>query len=160
MKNSEELSIYGAGQLPLLLTAKPDCKFVGLKINKEIDQTALHSIFLQKSELLERLPFSAVIRIKEWVGKSEPEEFFFEALTAERLVEDLHHFDKAGVFVFFEISSSITLDTMNTAPQPLLCRLFPELGEFDDNTTDEQLKSLKEKSMTLLDGLMIRLNRQ
>jgi len=160
MKNSGELSIYGAGQLPPLLTENPDCKFVGLKINKEIDQTALHSIFLEKSELPERLPFSAVILIKEWLGRSEPEEFFFEALTAKRLVEDLHHFDKAGVFVFFEIPSHITLDTMNMAPQPLLCRLFPELGEFDEHATVEQLQSLKERSMALLDGLMIRLNRQ
>jgi len=38
-------------------------------------------------------------------------------------------------------------------PQQLLCALFPELGSFDNNASDEFLLSLKNSSITLLKRL-------
>ncbi len=157
MRNSEQLSLYFADQLPTLLIAHPTFKFIGLKINQEENQKALHSIYIEKEDVSDELPFRALVTVAEWNGKSEEEEFFLEALTAERLIEKLHHFDDIGSFVFFKIPSSVTMDTVNMYPQPMFCKLFPELGEFDSKVSADQLLKLEEKSVALLAMLEERL---
>ena len=90
--------------------------------------------------------------------RGEEQEFFIEALTAERLVEKLQHFDDIGSYVFFKIPTSVTMDTVNMYPQPMFCKLFPELGEIEHEINAEQLAKLKEKSVLLLKALENRLN--
>ena len=157
MRNSEQLSLYFADQLPTLLIAHPTFKFIGLKINQENKQTALHSIYIEKEDVSDELPFRALVTVAEWNAKSDEEEFFLEALTAERLIEKLHHFDEIGSFVFFKIPGAVTMDTINMYPQPMFCKLFPELGEFDSNASADELLKLEEKSVSLLTRLEERL---
>jgi len=158
MRNSEELVLSFSNQLPALLIDHPTFKFMGLKIKHEGNQTALHSIYIEKEELSEELPFRALITVTEWDGKSDKEEFFLEALTAERLIEKLQRFDEIGSFVFFKTPDSVTMDSANMYPQALFCKLFPELGEFNPYAPAEQLLELKERSVDLLASLEMRLN--
>lgn len=158
MRNSEQLSLYFAEQLPTLLIAHPTFKFIGLRINKEESKTVLHSIYIEKENVSDELPFRALITVAEWNGKGEEEEFFLEALTAERLMEKLQNFDKVGSFVFFKIPKSVTMDTVNMYPQPMFCKLFPELGEYDPQANDSELLEQKGKSIVLLERLSARLN--
>lgn len=157
MKNSEQLSLYTAGQLPALLIAHPTFKFIGLKITKEETKSVLHSIYIEKEDVSDELPFRALVTVAEWLGESEEEEFFLEALSAERLIEKLQSFDEISSFVFFKIPKSVTMDTVNMYPQPMFCKLFPELGEFEADFSDDQLAALKEKSIALLTRLETRL---
>jgi len=157
MRNSAQLSLYFAEQLPTLLIAHPTFKFIGLKINREDKQTVLHSIYIEKEDVSDELPFRALITVAEWNGKSDEEEFFLEALTAERLIEKLQHFDEVSSFVFFKIPRSVTMDSVNMYPQPMFCKLFPELGEFDPDALPEELLQLEESSISLLAGLAERL---
>ena len=157
MKTSAQLSLYFADQLPALLIAHPTFKFIGLNIDKQDKQTILHSIYIEKEDVSDELPFRALVTIAEWNAQSEEEEFFLEALTAERLIEKLQRFDEIGSFVFFKIPKSVTMDTVNMYPQPMFCKLFPELGEFNANLASEQKYQLEEKSITLLTGLDRRL---
>ncbi|MCG6200079.1 hypothetical protein [Psychromonas antarctica] len=159
MRNSEQLSLYFANQLPTLLIAHPTFKFIGLKIKQEDSQSALHSIYIEKENISDELPFRSLVTVAEWDGKSEEEEFFLEALTAERLMEKLQHFDAIGSFVFFKIPSSVTMDTVHMYPQAMFCKLFPELGEFNRHASAEKLLALKEQSVALLTGLEDRLKR-
>lgn len=158
MRNSKQLSLYFAEQLPTLLIAHPTFKFIGLKINREDKQTVLHSIYIEKEDVSDELPFRALLTVAQWDGKNDEEEFFLEALTAERLIEKLQHFDEVGSFVFFKIPRSVTMDTVNMYPQPMFCKLFPELGEFDPDALPEALLKLEERSVSLLAKLMARLN--
>jgi len=153
MRKSEDLSLYLASQLPTLLIAHPTFKFIGLQINKENDKTALHSIYLEKENVSEELPFRALVTVAEWDGEGEEEEYFLEALTAERLVEKLQSFDEISSFVFFKIPKSITMDTVNMYPQPMFCKLFPELGEFNRYASATELATLKVTSFALLEKL-------
>lgn len=153
MKNSEQLSLYFAEQLPALLIAHPTFKFIGLRINQEDEQTALHAIYLEKEDVSDELPFRALVTVAEWNGKSEEEEFFLEALTADRLIEKLSRFDEINSFVFFKIPCSVTMDTVNMHPQRMFCKLFPELGEADAQASEEQLAVLQASSVELLTGL-------
>lgn len=157
MRNSEQLSLYFADQLPTLLIAHPTFKFIGLKTNKEDRQTVLHSIYIEKEDVSDELPFRALVTVAKWSAKSDEEEFFLEALTAERLIEKLHHFDEVGSFVFFKIPKSVTMDTVNMYPQPMFCKLFPELGEFDPHASADELLKLEERSVSLLTRLAERL---
>lgn len=159
MRNSEQLSLYFAEQLPTLLIAHPTFKFIGLKINKEDSQIVLHSIYIEKDDVSDELPFRALVTVAEWNGNSEEEEFFLEALTAERLMEKLQNFDKVRSFVFFKIPQSVTMDTVNMYPQQMFCKLFPELGEFDANASTDDLSNLEEKSVMLLNQLVTRLEK-
>lgn len=158
MRNSEQLPLYFAEQLPRLLIAHPSFKFIGLKITQEESQTALHLIYLEKEDVSDELPFRALLTVAEWNAKSDEEEFFLEALTAERLIEKLHYFDDVGSFVFFKIPRSVTMDTVNMYPQPMFCKLFPELGEFAANASPDELLKLEERSVSLLARLVERLN--
>ena len=158
MRKSEQLSLYFAQQLPSLLIAHPTFKFIGLKIAQEEQQSVLHSIYIEKEDVSDELPFRALVTVAEWNAKSDEEEFFLEALTAERLVEKLHHFDDIGSFVFFKIPRSITMDTVNMYPQPMFCKLFPELGIFDNEASQQKLLQLQEKSIALLATLEKRLH--
>jgi len=158
MRKSEQLSLYFAAQLPSLLIAHPTFKFIGLKIDQEDQQTVLHSIYIEKEDVSDELPFRALVTVAEWNAKRDEEEFFLEALTAERLVEKLHHFDDIGCFVFFKIPRSITMDTVNMYPQPMFCKFFPELGLFDNEASQQQLQQLQEKSVALLATLEKRLH--
>ncbi|MFT6985157.1 MAG: hypothetical protein ACJAT7_000965 [Psychromonas sp.] len=157
MSNSEELSLYFSNQLPALLIAHPSFKFMGLKLNQEDDRMALHSIYIEKAKDSDQLPFRALITVAEWSGESDKEEFFLEALTAERLIEKLQRFDEIGSFVFFKTPNSVTMDTINTYPQVLFCKLFPELGEFNPYAPAEPLQQLKARSVDLLASLEMRL---
>ena len=74
MRNSEQLSLYFADQLPALLIAHPTFKFIGLKINQEGKQTLLHSIYIEKEDVSDELPFRALLTVAEWQGRSEEEE--------------------------------------------------------------------------------------
>ncbi|HIP81254.1 MAG TPA: hypothetical protein EYH16_02440 [Leucothrix mucor] len=156
MRKSEDLSLYLASQLSTLLIAHPTFKFIGLRINKEGNKTSLHSIYLEKENVSEELPFRALVTVAEWDGECE-EEFFLEALTAERLVEKLQSFDEISSFVFFKIPKSITMDTVNMYPQPMFCKLFPELGEFNQYALASELIPLKAASIALLEKLDTRL---
>ena len=160
MRKSEQLSLYFAQQLPSLLIAHPTFKFIGLKIDQENQQTAVHSIYIEKEDVSDELPFRALVTVAEWNAKSDEEEFFLEALTAERLVEKLQHFDDIGSFVFFKIPRSITMDTVNMYPQPMFCKLFPELGLFNNDASQQQLRELQEKSIALLATLEKRLHNE
>jgi hypothetical protein len=159
MRNSEQLALYFAEQLPTLLIAHPSFKFIGLKINREDKLTVLHSIYIEKEDVSDELPFRALLTVAEWNGKSEEEEFFLEALTAERLIEKMHRFDEIGSFVFFKIPRSVTMDIVNMYPQPMFCKLFPELGEFDPNASAAELLKLEESSVALLTRLAARLTK-
>jgi hypothetical protein len=157
MKNSEQLSLYFAKQLPALLSEHPTFKFIGLKIQETSEQIALHSIYIEKDENVEEFPFRALVRVAEWDGKSEEEEFFFEALTAECLMDKLQCFDKAGSFVFFETPELVDIGTVNMSPQAMFCTLFQELGEFDENVSMQDATELKMKSIAMLNQLVARL---
>lgn len=156
MENSEELDLYFSTQLPALLIEHPSFKFIGLKINHEENKTALHSIYIEK-ESSEQLPFRALITVSEWDDKSDKEEFFIEALTAEQLIEKLQRFDEIGSFVFFKTPSSVTMDSVCICPQDLFCQLFPELGKFNPYVPAEELLELKARSVDLLASLEMRL---
>jgi hypothetical protein len=119
----------------------------------------LHSIYIEKEDVSEDPPFRALITVAEWNSRGEEEEFFIDALTAERLIEKLQSFDEISLFVFFKIPSSITIDTIQMHPLPMFCKLFPELGEFDKYASEEQLKALERQSSQLLDTLAKRLNK-
>jgi hypothetical protein len=158
MKSSAQLSLYFAEQLPTLLIAHPKFKFIGLKVAQEEAQTVLHTIYIEREDVSDELPFRALITVAEWHGKSEEEEFFLEALTAERLLEKLQHFADVEDFVFFKVPRSVTMDTANMYPQLMFCKLFPELGVFDDKASAEQLRDLEQRSISLLTGLTERLS--
>ncbi|MCK5818337.1 MAG: hypothetical protein KAH18_03605 [Psychromonas sp.] len=160
MKKSQDLSLYLSVQLPTLLIAHPTFKFIGLKLNQEVDKNVLHSIYLEKEDVSEEFPFRALITIAEWNGNGEEEEFFLDALTAERLIEKLQSFDEISSFVFFKIPSSITMDTIQMYPLQMFCKLFPELGAFDKYASAEQLKMLEQQSLQLLNTLADRLNKR
>ena len=157
MRNSDQLSLYFAQQLPTLLIAHPAFKFIGLKIVQENSQSVLHSIYIEKEDVSDEMPFRALVTVAEWDGKGDEEEYFLEALTAERLIEKLQGFEDTGSYVFFKIPTSVTMDTVNMYPQPMFCKLFPELGEFEQDATAEQLEKFKEKSVLLLTALEHRL---
>ena len=150
MRKSQDLSLYLSDQLPTLLIAHPTFKFIGLKLKQEDDKKVLHSIYIEKEDVSDELPFRALVTVVEWNGNGEEEEFFLEALTADRLIAKLQSFDEICSFVFFKIPSSITMDVVQMYPQPMFCKLFPELGEFDGYASAEQKKSLELKSTELL----------
>ena len=157
MRKSQDLSLYLSEQLPTLLIAHPTFKFIGLKLKQESDKTVLHSIYIEKEDVSDELPFRALVTVAQWNGEGEEEEFFLEALTAERLVAKLQSFDEISSFVFFKIPSSVSMDVVQMYPQPMFCKLFPELGEFDGYASAEQNKALEVKSTQLLNTLEERL---
>lgn len=157
MRKSQDLSLYLSEQLPTLLIAHPTFKFIGLKLKQESDKTVLHSIYIEKEDVSDELPFRALVTVAQWNGEGEEEEFFLEALTAERLVAKLQSFDEISSFVFFKIPSSVSMDVVQMYPQPMFCKLFPELGEFDGYASAEQNKALEVTSTQLLTTLEERL---
>lgn len=157
MRNSEQLSLYFAEQLPTLLIEHPSFKFIGLKVNKESTEIAVHAIYIEKEDIPGEQPFRALITINEWNDKSVREEFFLDALTAERLIEKLQKFDAGGTFVFFKVPRSVAMNTINMCPQEMFCKLFPELGIFKANFLASECIELERKSIDLLAGLVTRL---
>ena len=157
MRKSQDLSLYLSAQLPTLLIAHPTFKFIGLKLEQETDRNVLHSIYIEKEDVSDELPFRALVTVAEWNGKGEEEEFFLEALTAERLIAKLQSFDEINSFVFFKIPTSVSMDVVQMYPQPMFCKLFPELGEFDGYATADQNKILETQSVQVLNDLNDRL---
>ena len=160
MRESKNLSLYLANQLPTLLIAHPTFKFIGLRLAKTEEKLALHSIYIEKENVSEELPFRALVTVIDWDGKAEEEEFFLEALSADRLIEKLQSFDDISAFVFFKIPKSITMDTVNMYPLPMFCKLFPELGEFNRYGSPAELSALKEAAITVYEKLDARLKEE
>ena len=157
MRKSQDLSLYLSTQLPTLLIAHPTFKFIGLKLKQESKKNVLHSIYIEKEDVSDELPFRALVTVAEWNGDSEEEEFFLEALTADRLISKLQSFDEINSFVFFKIPGSVTMDVVQMYPQPMFCKLFPELGEFDAHLSADQNSALEIESTQLLHSLEDRL---
>lgn len=153
MPNGDQLPLSSASQLPRSLALDPSCKFIALKINREGANTALHAIYIERQAQLTDLPFVALVTLTEWDGKSEREEFFIEAESTNLLMQKLQRFDEINRFVFIQLPNAATIELLAMQPQQLLCALFPELGSFDNNASDEFLLSLKNSSITLLKRL-------
>ncbi len=161
MDSSEQLALYFAQQLPGLLTKNADSQFIGLKINIEAaaqtTHCALHAIYIEQQHAQQQLPFHALVTVAEWDGKSDEEEFFLEALTADKLIEQLQRFDEINRFVFFAIPESVTIDVVNMLPQAMFCKLFPQLLSMKN--ADVQQEQLKIASWQLLKNLELRLQK-
>ena len=150
MINTDQKSIFTSDQLQDLLNKHPSYKFIGLKITKEDGVTTLHSIFIEKNDELDELPFHALVTVSTWEGKGNEEEFFLEAMTAHSLIVKLHLLDQIELFTFFKAKSTTTMAMVNMYPQPLFCQLFPELGAYDMEASDSEKMALKRKSEELL----------
>ena len=77
MRNSDQLSLYFAQQLPTLLIAHPTFKFIALKIVTEDNKTVLHSIYIEKENVSDELPFRALVTVAEWDGKGGRARVFY-----------------------------------------------------------------------------------
>ena len=150
MSNGDHLPLYSASQLSASLTLDSSCKFVALKIKREGQNTALHAIYIEQQAQPSDFPFVALVTVTEWDGKSEREEFFIEAESAELLMEKLQRFDEINNFVFIEAPSSSNIDMVTMQPQALCCMLFPELGTFDKAALEDALASLKSRTLIFL----------
>ena len=153
MTNGDQLPIYSVSQLLTLFNRDPSCKVIALKINQEAENTALHAIYIEQQAEAGDFPFDALVTVTEWDGKSEREEFFIEAASAELLMEKLQRFDEINNFTFFKIPNALTIDSVSVQPQQLFCLLFPELGVFNKNATKAELLDLKTASLALLQRL-------
>lgn len=150
MSNGDQLALYSVLQLPSLFRLDASCKFLALKIKQEGKNTALHAVYIAKSHQDAGLEFCALVTVTEWDGKTEKEEFFIEAENVELLLEKLQRFDEINRFIFIQAPDLVTIDTLSLAPQNIFCTLFPELGVFKKNASEEVLASLKSSSLALL----------
>ncbi|PKG40739.1 hypothetical protein [Psychromonas sp. Urea-02u-13] len=150
MSNGDQLPLYSAVQLPELFARDVNSKFIALKVKQEGQNTALHAIYIAKQEESEMFPFCALVTVTEWQGKSEKEEFFIEAENAEQILEKLERFDEIHRFIFLQVPSSMSIETVTMEPQSVLCTLFPELGTFKPDAPEEVLFGLKNSSLALL----------
>ena len=155
MTNSEQVSRYSAEDLPTLLADNPSERFIGLKIKQENDHPILHSIYIEKENISEELPFGALITIfgcschREEPEASDKKEFFLEALTVEQLIGKLQRFDKVSSFLFLKVSKSVTMDIVHE----MFCKLSNELSE--EKVTSPSVTLLEKKSLELLDKIVI-----
>lgn len=155
MSNRDPLPLYSASQLPRLFTLDASCKFIALKVNLEAQNTALHAIYIEKQQHVDDLTFCALVTVTEWDGKMDKEEFFIEAESMELLLEKLQRFDETNSFIFIQVASSVTIDTLAMSPQEMLCTLFPELGSFNKDLSEEMRLALKNSSLVLLGRLEV-----
>lgn len=153
MSNGDQLALYSALQLPKLLMFDLSCKFIALKVKQEAKNTALHAIYIENQAESAKFPFCALITVTEWEGKTEREEFFIEAENVEQLMEKLQRFDEINNFIFLQVAKSLTIDTVTLPPQDLFCKLFPELGVFNNQASETLLLDLKNSSLALLKRL-------
>ncbi|GLS90641.1 hypothetical protein GCM10007916_17080 [Psychromonas marina] len=153
MSNGDQLPLSSASQLLASLTLDSSCKFIALKINREGLNTALHAIYIETQTQPFDLPFVALVTVAEWDGKCAREEFFIEAESATLLMQKLQRFDEINRFAFMQLPHTATIDLMAMQPQALCCLLLPELGLFNKNASDEELRTLKNNAITLLNRL-------
>ena len=153
MSNGDQLPLSSALQLPELLRKDSNRKFIALKVKQEGKNTALHAIYIAKQEQSDLFPFCALITVTEWDGKTEKEEFFIEAENVEQLMEKLERFDEIHNFVFLQVPNSLGIETVTMQPQVILCTLFPELGEFNEQATQEVKLGSKNSALALLKRL-------
>jgi hypothetical protein len=153
MSNGDQLPLYSAVQLPELFSLDSNSKFIAIKVKQEVQNTALHAIYIEKQKHSEMFPFCALVTVTEWQGNSEKEEFFIEAENAEQLLEKLERFDEINSFIFLQVPSTLGIETVTMEPQAVFCTLFPELGKFNKRADTEVLFSLKNSSLALLKSL-------
>jgi len=153
MSNGDQLPLYSAVQLPELLRQDSNRKFIALKVKREAQNTALHAIYIEKQQQSDLFPFCALITVTEWDEKTEKEEFFIEAENIEQLMEKLERFDEIHSFVFLLVPSSLGIETVTMQPQEIFCTLFPELGKFNVQATEEVKFGLKNSTLALLNRL-------
>ncbi|MCP5077119.1 MAG: hypothetical protein GY951_03570 [Psychromonas sp.] len=153
MSNGDQLPLSSAVQLPKLFKQDSSRKFIALKVKQEAQNTALHAIYIAKQPQSDLFPFCALITVTEWDEKIEKEEFFIEAENIEQLMEKLERFDEIHDFLFLQIPSTLSIETVTMQPQAILCTLFSELGEFNEFATEEVKFGLKHSSLALLSRL-------
>jgi len=153
MLNGDPLALYSVSQLPNLFRLDASCKFLALKINQEGENTALHAVYIEKSQQGNELMCCALVTVTEWDEKVEREEFFIEAENVDLLLEKLQRFDEIDHFVFVQVSHLVTIDTLSLPPQKIFCILFPELGSFKEGASKDELLRLKNSSLALLSRL-------
>ncbi len=156
MIKSNQLLVQTLEKLPQLFIANPDIKLMGLWIDDHKKPNLLHAIYLEKDDVSEELPYRAQLAIGEWDNTDNSEEFFIEALTASRLAEKLRSFIDPTPFVFFEVPKSITMDVVNMYPDPMMYKLFPELGEFDASLSETDLLEARKQATQILNNLHTR----
>ncbi|MFO6423762.1 hypothetical protein [Motilimonas sp. KMU-193] len=156
MIKSNQLLVQTLEKLPQLFIANPDIKLMGLWIDNRNEPNLLYAIYLEKDDVSEELPYRAQLAIGEWDNTDNSEEFFIEALTASRLVEKLRSFIDPAPFVFFEVPKSITMDVVNMYPDPMMYKLFPELGEFDASLSQTDLLDARKQANQILNNLHTR----
>ncbi|MCE2595114.1 hypothetical protein K6Y31_09815 [Motilimonas cestriensis] len=156
MIKSNQLLVQTLEQLPQLFIANPDIKLMGLWIDESKTPHLLHALYLEKDDISEELPYRAQLAIGEWDNTDNSEEFFIEALTASRLAEKLKSFIDPEKFVFFEVPKSITIDVVNMYPDPMMYKLFPELGEFDATLEQQDLALARKQASQILSNLLER----
>jgi hypothetical protein len=153
MSNGDQLRLYSAVQLPEQFSIDSNSKFIALKVKQETQNTALHAIYIEKQTSVDNFPFCALVTVTEWQGKSEKEEFFIEAENVEQLLEKLEQFDEVHNFIFLQVPSSLGIETVTMEAQAMFCKLFPELGTFDQTASEEVLSDFKNSSLALLKRL-------
>ena len=156
MIKSDQLLAQTLEKLPQLFIANPDIKLMGLWIDQSKQPHLLYALYLEKDDVSEELPYRAQLAIGEWDNSDNSEEFFIEALTASRLAEKLKNFIDPEPFVFFEVPKSITMDVVNMYPDPMMYKLFPELGEFDANLSPTDLHAARKQASQILADLLNR----
>jgi hypothetical protein len=156
MIKSNQLLVQTLEKLPQLFIANPDIKLMGLWIDETKQPHLLHALYLEKDDISEELPYRAQLAIGEWDNTDNSEEFFIEALTASRLAEKLKSFIDPVPFVFFEVPKSITMDVVNMYPDPMMYKLFPELGEFDNQLSRDDLQQARRQASQILNDLLER----
>jgi hypothetical protein len=72
------------------------------------------------------------------------------------LAEKLKSFIDPVPFVFFEVPKSITMDVVNMYPDPMMYKLFPELGEFDNQLSRDDLQQARRQASQILNDLLER----
>ena len=153
MSNGDQLALYTVAQLPELFKRDLKSKFIALKVKQEAQNTGLHAIYIAQQVESDVFPFCALVTVTEWQGKSAKEEFFIEAENVEQLLEKLERFDEIHLFSVLQIPSSLGIETVTMEPQAVLCTLFPGLGEFNKEASEEELLAQKDRSLALLTTL-------
>ena len=153
MSNGDQLPLYSAVHLPELFKQDSSRKFIALKVKQEAKNTALHAIYIEKQPKSDLFPFCALITVTEWDEKTEKEEFFIEAENVEQLMEKLERFDEIHNFIFLLVPSYLGIETVTMQPQQIFCTLFPELGELNEQATEEVKFGFKNSALALLNRL-------
>ena len=149
--------VYAANQLPELLLADPQARFVAVLPRQENDDDVFHCIYVDGKNPIEDQPFRAIVSVSRWHNDSDSENYFLEAMTVEHLLVQLEQLDEVHLFAFFTPPEQISARSLNLATDDLLAQLFPEVFELPFQLSDEAIAQQRHKVVNLLTQLQQRL---